>query len=386
VRAGSVAPLYGAGFVTAFGAHAVASTAGAASAGGAPEVLLQLGVLVAAYDLAEVLLKPVFGALSDRVGPKRVVLWGLVAFAAVSALGALLPGMTALILIRFGQGAAAAAFSPAASAAVGRLASPAARGRYFGRYGSWKSLGYASGPLVGALLASTGGQRLLQAVLALLGAAAAVWVATRCPVLDPLPKRRSTVLDVVRRSTSWSFVQPVLVLAASAGALVAAVAFLPAAAGTGTSTLAAAAIATVLALTSSTVQPVAGRLLDRGRLGFHVAAPVALAACTAGVLLAAVASASYPLIVAGGVLIGAGVGLATPVAFATLAARTPDADLGRTMGAAEMGRELGDAGAPALVGLVAAGGGLPVGLAALGIAFAVATGAALVPSRHPTAR
>jgi DHA1 family tetracycline resistance protein-like MFS transporter len=142
----------------------------------------------------------------------------------------------------------------------------------------------------------------------------------------------------------------------------------------------------VLALTSSVVQPLAGRLLDRGRLGFRVAAPVALAACTAGVLLAAAASASYPLIVAGGVLIGAGVGLATPVAFATLAARTPDADLGRTMGAAEMGRELGDAGAPALVGLVAGGGGLPAGLAALGVAFAVSTAAALVPPRHPTAR
>jgi len=385
VRAGSAAPLHGAGFVTAFGAHAVAATAGAQSAGGAPGVLLQLGVLVAAYDLAEVLLKPVFGALSDRVGPKRVILWGLVAFAAVSALGALLPGMTALILIRFGQGAAASAFSPAASAAVGRLASPAARGRYFGRYGSWKSLGYASGPLVGALLAATGGQALLQGVLALLGAAAAVWIAARCPVLDPVPKRRSTLLDVVRRSASWSFVQPVLVLAASAGALVAAVAFLPAAAGTGTSTLAAAAIATVLALTSSVVQPVAGRLLDRGRVGFRAAAPIALAACSAGVLLAA-AAASYPVILAAAVLIGAGVGLATPVAFATLAARTPDAELGRTMGAAELGRELGDAGAPALVGLVAVGGGLPAGLAALGVAFALATAAALVPSGRPTAR
>ena len=386
MRTAAAAPLYGAGFVTAFGAHAVASTAGAESAGGAPSVLLQLGVLVAAYDLAEVLLKPVFGALADRVGPKHVILWGLVAFAAVSALGALLPGMTALIVIRFGQGAAAAAFSPAASAAVGRLATPAARGRYFGRYGSWKSLGYASGPLVGAVLAATGGQALLQGVLALLGAAAAVWIAARCPVLDPLPKRRSTLLEVVRRSTSWSFAQPVLVLAASAGALVAAVAFLPAAAGAGTSTHAAAAIASVLALTSSVVQPLAGRLLDRGRLGFRVAAPLALATCSAGVLLAAAAAAAYPLIVGGAVLIGAGVGLATPVAFATLAARSPDAELGRTMGAAEMGRELGDAGAPALVGLVAGAGGLPAGLAALGVAFALATAAALTPSGRPTGR
>ncbi|WP_425550649.1 MFS transporter [Amnibacterium soli] len=77
-------------------------------------MLLQLGLLVAVHDLAEVLLKPVFGALADRVGPKPVVVWGLAAFVAVSAVGGLLPGMTALILVRFGQGAAAAAFSPVA--------------------------------------------------------------------------------------------------------------------------------------------------------------------------------------------------------------------------------------------------------------------------------
>ena len=106
-----------------------------------------------------------------------MVVWGLVAFAAVSSVGGPLPGMTALILVRFGQGAAAAAFSPVASAAVGRLASPAARGRCFGRYGSWKSLGYAAGPVVGAPIATIGGQGLLQTVLALLGAAAVLWAA-----------------------------------------------------------------------------------------------------------------------------------------------------------------------------------------------------------------
>ncbi len=66
-------------------------------------------------------------------------------------------------------------------------------------------------------------------------------------------------------------------------------------------------------------------------------------------------------------LIGAGTGLATPVAFAHLAGTTPPERLGQTMGAAEVGRELGDAGGPLLVGAVAAAFTLSWGLAGLGL-------------------
>ncbi len=379
-RLPSLAPLYAAGFVTAFGAHAVASTAGAESTGGTGAVLLRLGMLVAVYDLAEVFLKPLFGALADRVGPKRVVVWGLLAFSVVSVIGALVPGSIALVLVRFGQGAAAAAFSPAASAAVGRLASPEARGRYFGRYGSWKSLGYAAGPVLGAALAGLGGLALLQAVLGVLAVIAATWVLLRCPAVEVLPRRRVTVLDTVRRATSWSFAQPVVVLAATAGALVAAVAFLPAGASrAGAGLVAAASVATALALASSIVQPIAGRLMDQGRLTFRTATPLALLCCTAGVLLAALAP-SFATILIAAVLVGLGVGSATPIAFATLAARSDPAELGRTMGSAELGRELGDAGAPTLVGVVANASGFAGGLIALSIALAAATITAVLPA------
>ena len=76
VSAATTAPLYAAGFVTAFGAHSIAAGMGAHS-GDIGLSLLNLGILLAVYDLAEVVLKPVFGALSDRIGTKPVVVAGL---------------------------------------------------------------------------------------------------------------------------------------------------------------------------------------------------------------------------------------------------------------------------------------------------------------------
>jgi hypothetical protein len=50
------------------------------------------------------------------------------------------------------------------------------------------------------------------------------------------------------------------------------------------------------------------------------------------------------------VVIGAGVGVATPLGFTLLARTAPPDRMGRTMGAAEVGREVGDSGGPLVVG------------------------------------
>ncbi|MFE1949482.1 MFS transporter [Streptomyces sp. NPDC059524] len=365
-------PLYAAGFITAFGAHGIAASLGAGDTDLASSVLY-LGVLLALYDGAEVVLKPVFGTLADRVGPRRVLMGGLIAFALASALYVAVRDPGRLWAARLGQGAAASAFSPAASALVARLNPQAAHGRAFGSYGFWKSLGYTAGPLIGGVLVWLGGLTLLFAVLTVLAVVVAGWALLAVPVVPPLPKRRQTLADLVRRLTDGVFLRPVAALAAATAAMSVGVGFLPLSGrADGLSPVATGAVVSVLAACAAVVQPWAGRALDAGRLSARGGLSAGLAVTAGGLAVAALPGIAA--LVGAAVLIGAGTGLITPIGFAALAAATPEERIGQTMGAAELGRELGDAGGPLLVASIAAGASLGWGFGVL----AFCTGA-LVP-------
>lgn len=369
-----LAPLYLAGFTTAFGAHGIAAALGAETED-IGWTLLAFGLTLALYDLAEVLLKPLFGALSDRIGVRPVIIGGLLAFSAFSVVGAVVPGMLGLVIGRFGQGAAASAFSPSSSAAVARLTDDATRGKYFGRYGSWKSLGYALGPLIGAVLVVWGGMPALFWALAALGLGAAAWVAVAVPPVAVLPRKRVTLVDLGRELIAPGFLVPTLVLAATTGALAVAVGFLPLLGRqAGLDTLGSMAIVTVLAIASSVAQPFVGAAHDRGRISVRTGAVGGLLLIAAGIALAAVTQSPVALI-ATALLVGVGVGVATPIAFSHLAASTPPERMGRTMGSAELGRELGDAGGPLVAGAVATASVPGVGL---GVVAALTAGAGVL--------
>ncbi|MEN0138276.1 MAG: MFS transporter [Rhodococcus sp. (in: high G+C Gram-positive bacteria)] len=356
-------PLYAAGFTTAFGAHAVAANLSFDLEDPAGS-LLYLGLLLALYDGAEVVLKPVFGTLADRIGARPVLLGGLVGFAAASALFVVVGDSNWLWLARLGQGAAASAFSPAASALVARMTPKAAHGSAFGTYGFYKSLGYTIGPLLGGVLVWLGDLTLLFAVTTALALTVAAWAARAVPAVPPLPRQRQTVLDLARRLTDRSFLRPTLALAFATSALSVGVGFLPVAgAAAGLGSVATGATVSVLAACAALVQPRAGRALDAGRISAGPGTALGLLITATGLGCAMLPGLLGLLLAA--LAIGAGTGLITPLAFASLAGSTPDERMGQTMGAAELGRELGDAGGPLLVGGVAAVATLTAGFGAI---------------------
>lgn len=372
----AVWPLYAAGFTTAFGAHAVAATLGLPGRGGASS-LLTLGILLALYDGAEVVLKPVFGALADRIGARPVLVAGLAGFALSSAAFAAAGDNAWLWAARLGQGAFAAAFSPAASALVAQLGG-ARRGRTLGSYGGFKSLGYTAGPLLGGVIVAAGGLRALFATSALLAAVVALWAVLAVPCPAPAPRARQSMADLFRALGQGAFWRPTAALAGAAAALSVAVGFLPVTgAGAGAGPVVTGAAVSVLALTSALVQPWAGRALDAGRLPVRAGLGAGLAITALGLAAAAIPQLpGLAAVLGAALLIGTGIALITPTGFSALAASAPPGHLGRTMGAGEVGRELGDAGGPLLVAAVATALGLDAGylcLAAVLAAVALVT-------------
>ncbi len=376
-------PLYAAGFVTAFGAHSIAANLGMYGKEH-HATLLTIGLLLAIYDGAEVVLKPVFGALVDRVGPRPVLLGGLIGFATASVAFVVAGNPELLGVARLAQGAAAAAFSPAASTLVARMTPAGGHGRRFGTYGAWKGLGYTLGPLVGGALVTIGGFTLLFCALTALACIVAAWAAAVVPKVAALPRPRSTVIDLTRRLTRPAFLLATLVLAASTAALSAGVGFLPIlGAAWGMNALASGAGVSVLSACAALAQPWAGRALDSKRLTYRAGSASGLIVCGAGFLAAATLPGLVGLL-AGAIAIGLGAGVVTPLGFAALASSAPPERLGETMGAAEVGRELGDAGGPLLVGAIAAATTLSAGLLGAAVALVLVALAAQASPRQAT--
>src|ERR1700755_2925464 len=109
--------------------------------------------VVTAYALAFGGLLLLGGRLSDLVGRKRMLIIGMVGFAAASALGGAALGLGRLVVARAIQGAFGALLAPAAlSTLTVTFTNPAERGKAFGIFGAIAGAGGAVGLLVGGVL------------------------------------------------------------------------------------------------------------------------------------------------------------------------------------------------------------------------------------------
>src|SRR5215467_6644885 len=109
--------------------------------------------VVTAYSLAFGGLLLLGGRLSDLLGRRRMLIIGLVGFAAASALGGAATSFAVLVIGRGLQGAFGALLAPAAlSTLTVTFSDPAERGKAFGVYGAIAGGGGAVGLLLGGVL------------------------------------------------------------------------------------------------------------------------------------------------------------------------------------------------------------------------------------------
>jgi MFS family permease len=353
------------GFVTSFGAHIVAvnlpvyaKTVGIGVA--------MIGFLIAAYDLAELAAKPLFGALADRQGMKRTMLIGIAIFI-VASLAYLVVDPRLLIVVRFFQGVGAAALSAVSLALIGVYYSEK-RGRAYGIYNAIKGAGYVVSPLVGSAILLNSHFATIFVAAALVGVLAFV-LSLALPTPDP----QAGALDDDDDAFSLAaFIAPfkeprlfpwyavTVVNMFFVGILFG---FLPVRIYAGGYPLAVTGILlSAVAASYLLIQPLAGYLAD-------TIGPAAT--IRAGLLLAGVSIVVIPFVSGiwlGVIAVVAGIGVGTvwtntDMLISTLAR---DGKLGATMGAAGSFKEFGDMIGPILIGLMSQAFGLPVGFVVCG--------------------
>lgn len=124
------------------------------------------------------------GALGDRIGRRRALIWGFVVFGAGNALGAAAQAVPLIMVARAAAGVGAALMMPATLSSITEVFSGADRGRAIAAWSGLAGAGGAFGPALGGWLLELSGWRavfLLNTALAVLGVAGARFWVPRLP-------------------------------------------------------------------------------------------------------------------------------------------------------------------------------------------------------------
>ncbi|MGK5628959.1 MFS transporter [Streptomyces sp. URMC 123] len=375
--------------------------------------------VIDAYSLALAALLLAAGSLADLFGRRRLYVYGLVVFAAASLVCALAPNAGTLVAARAAQGVGGAAMFATSAALLGATYHGRDRGTAFGVWGAVNGGAAAAGPVLGGLLAEHVGWQAIFLVNLPIAAGAVLLTLRVLPVDPARAGSWRGRVDVPGAVTftlaaaaltyglirggeaGWS--RPVT-LGAFAVAALSLVAFLlvergrerrggepmldlalmrrPSFAGLmsgalllqggafgclvlvslwlqsvlGHGPVASGLALTPLAATSFVVSAVAGRHLQRLRP--HLPIGIGLLGIALGMLLlsgAVSTSSGASALVAGLCVVGAGVGLATPVLVSAAMGTVPPRRMGMAGGAVNTFRQLGMTLAIAVFGAVFTG-------------------------------
>jgi MFS family permease len=143
--------------------------------------LREIGVLAFVYPATWGVVQLCTGALSDRVGRKRLIVAGMMLQALSLGAMVLWRGFGPWVAAGVSLGAGTAMVYPTLLAAVGDVAHPAWRGSAVGVYRLWRDLGYAVGAVLAGVLADLYGMGTAIGAVAALTAGSGLVVLVRMP-------------------------------------------------------------------------------------------------------------------------------------------------------------------------------------------------------------
>ncbi len=328
-----------------------------------------LAWVLTAYFLAYGLMLFPGGALVDRIGSRRVGLYGITVFAAGAALGAVAGSFGVLVASRLIQGVGAGLVSPASLAGAVSGFPPERRGSALGIWGASSGMANLVGPVVGGLLTVVIDWRACWWFFVPASAAVA-WALVRFVPRTVHGDESPDAAGFRQRVVAAAALVAALTFLVMIGAFYLAQQYLQVAAGY--SALGAAAALTLIAVLVGVAAPLAGWLSDERGEGPTLVAGFSLTALALGLLgipgVPLDGPGALPLLVPFGLGIGL---LFVPASRAALNA-VPQAKHGRVSSLLSTCRLLG-----AALGSVLAGAALSGGVSASHVRIAVLCGAGI---------
>ncbi len=112
-----------------------------------------VGVLLSLYGLISAFMQPIMGAVSDRLGKRKLLIQVGLGLIGISTLGFILASnFIDLLVLRTLQGIAVAVTIPASMALMALITKKETRGSAMGVYSTFRMIGFSAGPLLGGYL------------------------------------------------------------------------------------------------------------------------------------------------------------------------------------------------------------------------------------------
>ena len=320
---------------------------------------IQVGLIIASFNIARSLSNPVVGRLSDRSGRKRFLLTGLFLYGLVSVLYVASHSVEALIGVRLLHGFAAVFIVPVAMALVADIAPEEHLGLYMGTLSMAVMLGLGAGPFIGGAIKDLLGLRFSFYIMGALAltTCAGIWIFIP-PCSSQKGKDGAGKAPSIRAALQNRFVQAVFIMrfftAAGQGSVYT---FLPLLAHH--RHLSSSQVGIVLSiniLLIAMLQRVCGRAADR----MNPVSMMIAGIFTSGVVVACVplAYGFWPIFFIN-VLMGAANGVATPGGLVISGHLGRRLGMGTIMSLNDSAWSLGFLVSPILSGLILDGLGMP---------------------------